>query len=424
MLKNQRFAVYLGILAGACSIGLIGWAIVGPVVQRNHCEGLVDTADDALSPPIETRVDIDAVDCDRADLLLREALDLDPHHGRARRLAPLASGCAALRRGDFILAEGALRSASVSLVGDPRPNRWLGSLYILIDRPREAEDRFLRALEIDEHHLPSLLGLSDAQAELARTEEALELLTTLDAPPMALVELRKGMLFEELGRNADAERAYNRAIELSPERAEPINNLAALERERGNLARAWELQQQAIELSPDDPVLLLNAGLLAITLGHDERAEEVLERAVELEHDSANPARALADHLLVRGQVERSLEVLGPAIDRFPRDAALRNSLGNAYAAAGRVEEARVAYRRSCEHDAELAEPHNGLAALLLSQGDLTGAREELQQAIRLDPDNVQAHQNLEVLQRRLRELERTERDGRIARASHEDREK
>lgn len=419
MRKKPRFIVYLGILASGCSIALLAWAVVGPVVARNRCEQLVEEAEAALSVPLELRTDIDDVDCDRADQLLREALDLNPHHGRARRLAPLAAGCSALRRGDLILAESSLRSATQQLEDDPRTYHWLGSMLMNLGQPAEAQARYRQALENDEGHLPSLLGLSDTYAELGQSREALELLDSLDAPPLALIEIRRGMLFEDLGREDDALQAYSRAMELSPDRAEPINNLAALERERGRLDRAWELQQRAIELSPDDPVLLLNAGLLAIALGHDERAEEVLERAVELDHDSANPARALADHLLVRGQVDRSLQLLGPAIDRFARDAALRNTLGNAYSAAGRVEDAHESYRRAAELDPTLAEPHNGIAALLMAQGDLAGARNEVEEALRLDPSNLQAQQNLLVLQRRLSELERSERDQRIARASH-----
>ncbi len=405
MSKNGRLVVVLGIVAGVCSAALIAWAVVGPVLERQRAEEMVDQAEALLSISLENRTDLDAVDCDRAEALLRRASEQEPNLGRARRLATLASGCSALRRGDLILAEGALRSAAQQLSGDPRPHRWLGALALDQGRPELAEDHLRRALELDNGYVPAQVALSDVLAELGREEEALERLESLELPPLGLIENRRGLLLEALGRPGDAAEAYRRAMELWPRRAEPRNNLAALERDRGNPDRAWQLQLEAVERSPDDPVILLNAGLLAITLGHDDRAEELLSHAAELDRESADPARALADHLLVRGHVERALEVLGPAVERFPRDAALRNSLGNALAAAGRAGEARRAYRTAIDTDASLAEPHNGLAALLMAEGDLEGAQQELERALALDPGNVLARQNLEVVRRRLAEV-------------------
>jgi Flp pilus assembly protein TadD len=418
MARNKRFVTVLGLAAGTCSAAMVIVAVAGPVLRRREVEALVREADATLSPPLAGRSDVDEVDCDRADALLREALDLDPHHGPAQRLEPLASGCSALRRGDLILAEGALRTASTQLENDPRPQCWLGSLALVLGRPDAARTHFERSLEIDPGHAPSRLGLSDALAESGMADDALRVLDDLAGAPNGLVEVRRGMILEDLGRTEDAERAYRLAAELSPGQAAPWNNLAALAREQGDLDAAWELQQRAVELAPDDPVMVLNAGLLAIAMGLDDRAEELLGRAAELDHDTADPARALADHLLVRGVVERALEVLGPAIEQFPRDAALRNSLGNALAAAGRPGEARRAYQTALDTDEGLAEAHNGLAALSMAEGDLAGALVELERALELSPDNEQARQNLSVVRDRLAERDLASGGDRLAQAN------
>lgn len=418
MKKNKRFLRILTAIAAGCGALLAVWALSVPLLARHEAATLVERARARLSPPPAGLADVDEVDCDAAERELRRAHERSPSNGPARHLLRLAEGCAALRRGDLVLAEGALRAAARSLPLDPEPARWLGTLALARGELETARDNYRRALELRPGHLAATLGLSDALAELGQLEEALALLDRLEAPePLALIEIRRGLIFERLERVDDARAAYRRAIELAPALAEPRNNLAALERDAGDLALAWQLQSEAVERSPDDPVMLLNAGLLAIQRGYDDEALRLLRRSAELDQDSADPDRALADHLLVLGRSAEALEALGPALAGFPRDAALRNSLGNAYAAAGRVDEARAAYLAAADLDPELAEPHNGLATLLLAAGDLTGAERELERAVSLDPANPQVRRNLAELARRRGERDRAEHEGRIARA-------
>lgn len=418
MKKNKRFQRILTAIASGCGALLALWALSVPLLARHEASTLVENARARLSPPPAGLTDIDEVDCDAAEHDLRQAHELSPSNGQARQLLRLAEGCAALRRGDLVLAEGALRAAARSLPLDPEPARWLGTLALARGELETARDEFRRALELERGHLAATVGLSDVLAELGQLEDSLALLDGIEtAQPLALIEVRRGMIFERLDRVDDARAAYRRAMELAPTMAEPRNNLAALERDAGDLALAWQLQSEAMERSPDDPVMLLNGGLLAIQRGYDDEALRLLRRAAELEQDSADPDRALADHLLVLGRSTEALQALGPALAAFPRDAALHNSLGNAYAAAGRAEEARAAYQSAIDLDQTLAEPHNGLGALLMAAGDLTGAERELARAASLDPANAQVRRNLAELSRRRDERDRAEHEGRIARA-------
>jgi Flp pilus assembly protein TadD len=417
MHKNRmilRLLTGIAVLSGGT---VLVWALAMPFAARQEAAQLVQEARSALSPPVKGMLDLDSVDCNGARELLSRAVEIEPSNGAARRELPLAEGCSALLRGDLVLAEGGLISAARNMPTDPRPERWLGSLALAQDRFEDAEQHFRHGLELDSTHLPARIGLSDTLAELRQPDRALELLDEVRSTRLGLVETRRGMLLEQLDRADEARRAYELAMELEPDMAEPRNNLAALERDEGNLDAAWRLQQQAIELSPDDSVLLLNAGLLAIARGRDDEAIELLRRGAELDDATADPARALADHLLVLGRVDDALAALSPALENHPRDAALRNSLGNALAAAGRIEDARRAYLTSIEADSRLAEPHNGLAALMLGADDLDGAEEELLRARRLAPANTQVRRNLAELYRRRGELEAAERELRLARA-------
>lgn len=417
MKKNSTILRTLTCCGAVVGVALLAWAIFVPMLKRSEARELVEEARQRLSPTIEGMTDIDEVDCSGAEALLQRALELAPSNGTALREVQLARGCAALLRRDLVLAESSLRSAARRLPSDPRPQRWLGSLALTQGDAATAQMYFERSLQIDPAHRGSQIGLSDALAELGQLDEALETIDAVDSAPLAIVELRRGMLLEELERVDDARLAYGRALELSPEMAEVRNNLAALEREAGNLSLAWEHQTAALRRSPDDSLMLLNAGLLAIARGYDEEALLLFRRASELERNSADPSRALADHLLVMGNSTEALEVLGTALEEFPRDAPLRNSLGNALATVGRIEEARRAYRDAIDIDGDLAEPHNGLGALMLAAGDLAGAQEALDRAARLDPSNTQIRRNLIELYRRRGERELAEREQRIAQA-------
>ena len=69
------------------------------------------------------------------------------------------------------------------------------------------------------------------------------------------------LVLDGSGRKADAARAYQATIDLDPENAIAMNNLAFLLAEQGNdLDHAWRLAQRAIDLSDDDADILDTAG--------------------------------------------------------------------------------------------------------------------------------------------------------------------
>jgi Flp pilus assembly protein TadD len=406
MSKSNKLTWAMGWTAAALAVVVVGWAVVRPLVHQRKALQHLAAAHRYMAPPLTPEaIDPDEVDCARAEQELTAALALKSRVGQAYRELPLAQGCAALHRGDFILAEGALNTALQRLPGDARTFRWLGALALRQENATKAVAHYEHALDLDGRSLPVRLGLADALAAAGQPRRALALLDEGPSSPLAVVALRRGLLLAQMGRSKEARQAYQEAVALAPERPEPLNNLAILEEDEGHRDQAWQYQQRALTLMPHDPVMLFNTGLLAIRIGYDNEAFHLLRRAAELDLESPDPARALADHRLVTGQPQKALEVLGPAVDRFAEDAALRNSLGNALSALGRRSEARDAYRRAIELAPHLAEPHNGLAVLSLAAGNLDQAEAELDRALRLSPNHRDARRNLAELRRRRRLL-------------------
>jgi len=69
------------------------------------------------------------------------------------------------------------------------------------------------------------------------------------------------LVLDSSGRKSDAARAYQAAIDLDPENAIAMNNLAFLLAEQGDdLDHAWRLAQRAVDLSEDDADVIDTAG--------------------------------------------------------------------------------------------------------------------------------------------------------------------
>ncbi len=85
-----------------------------------------------------------------------------------------------------------------------------------------------------------------------------------------------------------------------------------------------------------------------------------------------------------------------------PRDPQMLFLRASALADAGRKDEALVAYTRITEDFPELPEPHNNLAVLHAERGNLDKALEQLQAAVRANPDYAVAHENLGDVQARM----------------------
>jgi len=123
------------------------------------------------------------------------------------------------------------------------------------------------------------------------------------------------LVLDSSGRKSDAARAYQATIDLDPENAIAMNNLAFLLAEQGDdLDHAWRLAQRAIDLSDDDDADVLDTagwvqwkrkqvnsavGLFAMALARDADNAEVrkhLLMALEARQDAvAGEARAMLE---------------------------------------------------------------------------------------------------------------------------------
>lgn len=102
-----------------------------------------------------------------------------------------------------------------------------------------------------------------------------------------------------------------------------------------------------------------------------------------------------AQRLWLAGQKAQAVEQVEQALVRTPDDLQLRFALGVMRMDLGERAKAVSIFTRLTQDFPDLADPYNNLAVLHAAAGELDDAKAALEQALRLQPEHVQAQENL-----------------------------
>lgn len=163
-------------------------------------------------------------------------------------------------------------------------------------------------------------------------------------------------VFRAQGWLALAERHWRRAASLDAGDSDCRLQLVMLYQQQGRLADALRWCEELLQRQPRNPVFLLHTGLLYAEMHRWETAERMLRRALEA----------------------------------APEHAAAHAALAQLYLRTGRnLDQARHHARRATQL-ADTAANNALLAAVCQAQGDRAAARQAIQRALHLEPDNAQ----------------------------------
>jgi tetratricopeptide (TPR) repeat protein len=105
----------------------------------------------------------------------------------------------------------------------------------------------------------------------------------------------QGAAYERGGDYEEAERCFQKSLELSPDSAEALNYLGYMWADRGvKLEKAHDLIEKAVKLEPKSPAYLDSLGWVLYKLNRPQEALPQLQKAIEL---SDEPDPTLYDHL-------------------------------------------------------------------------------------------------------------------------------
>jgi choline-sulfatase len=135
----------------------------------------------------------------------------------------------------------------------------------------------------------SILGTSGRYAEAAR---ALERAVAL-SPRHVAAQFKLALAYIRTGRDGDAARVLERVLQDEPANFRALHNLAAIAYRRGDLDRATALEREALALHPDYPEAWNTLGAIHLLRREPAEAAAALERATRAGPTNAQAFRNL-----------------------------------------------------------------------------------------------------------------------------------
>jgi len=250
---------------------------------------------------------------------------------------------------------------------------------------KKAREDFSHAIDLDPDYALAFAGLADCfsfiymyadsavsvrlQAE-TNSRLALQL-----APELAQVHASRGLALSHCTRQGEAEKSFERAVELDPTLFDAYYFHGRHAFSKGNLESAASLFEKATEVRPDDYQALALLAQVYRALGMDverdgarRRTLEVIEKRLET---SPNDARALcfgSMNLLEAGQTEKGMEWLERAKNSSSTDALNFYNVACVYSSIGKIDDALDCLEESV---------HKGMAELdwMINDTDLENLR-------------------------------------------------
>ena len=206
--------------------------------------------------------------------------------------------------------------------------------------------------------------------------------------PNAPATLDTAIRLHRAGRLTEAEQAYRRVLDASPDSVQAVYLFGVVTRQLGRADEAAMLFRRAVSYEPDHAAALAELAKLYQEQGLLEASLAVLRRLVAIRPD-------LGDLYNNMGIVLRRLKRPGEARDAYLKAidlganrAETHYNLGCVMQALGQHHEAAASYREAIALEPGMADAHRRLAGVLRSSGNLKAAGEAIEGWLRHDPDN------------------------------------
>lgn len=274
---------------------------------------------------------------------------------------------------------------------------------------------------------------------LAESARELELATRLD-PDSPEAHNQLGITYRFQGRYDEAQRAFEKALKVDPDFAEALVNQGIIRMEQGNTAGAKDAYKRAVRLNSKNYMAHYRLGEMLLREGNDHLAIQSLNTALSLNPNNAsvlsklgeayesqgnisaavssyrkallsNPGYmpayvGLANLFDRRGDGELAMAELKSAINTNPKYYPARNQLGRLALTVDKPDQALQYFRESLQQNPNDPEALQGMSQALTvmaqrnvnwsqtmgEDGDLVTAERAVQEALRLNPNDMRLH--------------------------------
>lgn len=281
---------------------------------------------------------------------------------------------------------------------DPQAyQRYLRGRYLWNKRTdedlRKALEEFQAAADADPTYALAFAGLGDTYVVLpeyagmavdetlpkarAFAEKALQI-----DPSLGEAHATLGLIHHYEWKWNEADREYERAIELNPNYPTVHHWFSNNLRERGDYARALAEIRRAHELDPLSPIINVNVGILLALNGDMAGAKAQLDRTIELDRGWFNSYLWRGTIEVMDGNIQGSIPYLqrSAELNRALRPAGM---LGYALGASGKRDEAQSLVRELEDRYSKGISAASNIASIYIGLGDKEKAYEWLEKGFK-----------------------------------------
>jgi tetratricopeptide (TPR) repeat protein len=320
------------------------------------------------------------------------------------------AGVLAVESGGCDKAVEHFRQSGQALDGNAAALTQFGGCLMRVRRPEEAVAVFERSLRDAGDAPDARYNLAVALLDAGRNEEAVTqaraAMTARPRDPEVLSLFAAASA--ATGQVEPAITALRTAIEIAPDNERHYLDLALICLDHDAADLAMEVVDAGLARIPDSARLYTMRGAIRADRAELEQAVQDFERARALGPDDLYGSVGLSLVLRQSERVPEAIALLRQKLARHPADATLNYLLADALMrsdpdpASAEFREARVALGRALKANPGFASARAALGKLWLRAGELPRAVEALEVALKLDPSNRVALNQLVLAYRQL----------------------
>ena len=374
--------LFIALLSGCVKKHLLSWA---DVTLRNYHDmpGLIIAADD----------------WERCEKLYHEASEVKSKELQESRKL-FCRGKAMAARGELPKAMEILEQASLTDPGWALPYEAMGRLYLEDGNLEAAREMFEKANELDPQWTSALSDLGVVHFNLGNPLSALQCFdqaVNID-PSQAHLHSNRGNVLTFLGRYDEALDAHLAAINLEPQNPILYINFSATLEEINDIENLLWVMQRLKDLLPQSKKAICSLKI-ALILNETEKSDEALSElkgAVLLDPGNKKIAAALKKFYFAHKLYAHLIDFI---VERSKKGCMKCSQecfdVGNMILREGNLDGALNAYEEAIKLKDDWADPHHNLGIVYYRKHNHKKALELFQQALILQPDDPSTYLNI-----------------------------
>jgi tetratricopeptide (TPR) repeat protein/peroxiredoxin len=197
---------------------------------------------------------------------------------------------------------------------------------------------------------------------------------------------------------SQARQYLEQALKLRPNYPEAWNNLGMMAAQDGHADEAIQNFRQSLLLRPAYATAMLNLGNVYRRQGDFEKAQECLSHALEIQPDDPEANYSFGMFYAQQNQLQRAENFLQKAVQLRPGYPEALNNLGVLYVREQDYAKAEAQFKSCVQASPNFDQSYLNLARLYVMQNDKEKAKAVLQELLRVQPQNANAKQAMDVL--------------------------